>query len=74
MKEIFSGMLGKGRDASNNGDAFANMIPMMIIGNMLSGGKDNELGNFSDMFDLDFDKDETEDKDDTAESSSNKDK
>ena len=90
MKEIFSGMLGKGRDAGNNGDAFANMIPMMMIGNMLSGGKDNELGNFSDMFDLDFDndeiddknntaedssdKDETEDKDNTAESSSNKDK
>ena len=59
MKEIFSGMLGKG----SSSDAFANMIPMLMIGNMLSGNKDNELGNFSEMFDLDFDSDdETDDK------------
>ena len=57
MKEIFSGMLGKG----SSSDAFANMIPMLMIGNMLSGNKDNELGNFSEMFDLDFDSDDTED-------------
>ena len=59
MKEIFNGMLGKG----SSNDAFANMIPMLMIGNMLSGNKDNELGNFSEMFDLDFDSDdETDDK------------
>ena len=63
MKEIFSGMLGKGSSTGSSSDAFANMIPMLMIGNMLSGNKDNELGNFSEMFDLDFDSDdETDDK------------
>ena len=61
MKEIFSGMLGKGASTGSSSDAFANMIPMLMIGNMLSGNKDNELGNFSEMFDLDLDSDDTED-------------
>ena len=61
MKEIFSGMLGKGSGTGSSSDAFANMIPMLMIGNMLSGNKDNELGNFSEMFDLDLDSDDTED-------------
>ena len=61
MKEIFSGMLGKGATTGSSSDAFANMIPMLMIGNMLSGNKDNELGNFSEMFDLDLDSDDTED-------------
>ena len=56
-------MLGKGSSTGSSSDAFANMIPMLMIGNMLSGNKDNELGNFSEMFDLDFDSDdETDDK------------
>ena len=61
MKEIFSGMLGKGGSTGSGSDAFANMIPMLMVGNMLSGNKDNDLGNFSEMFDLDLDSDDTED-------------
>ena len=54
-------MLGKGATTGSSSDAFANMIPMLMIGNMLNGNKDNELGNFSEMFDLDLDSDDTED-------------
>ena len=61
MKEIFSGMLGTGASTGSSSDASANMIPMLMIGNMLSGNKDNELGNCSEMFDLDLDSDDTED-------------
>lgn len=61
MKEIFSGMLGKGGSVGGNGDGFANMIPMLMMGNMLSGNKENDLGGFSEMFDLDLDSDDTED-------------
>ena len=67
MKEIFSGMLGKGSSTGSSSDAFANMIPMLMIGNMLSGNKDNELGNFSEMFDLDFDSDDEADDKNTDE-------
>ena len=67
MKEIFSGMLGKSGSTGSNSDAFANMVPMLMVGNMLSGNKDNELGNFSEMFDLDLDLDL--DSDDTEDSS-----
>ena len=36
---------------------------MMLMGNMFGGDKDSEFGNFSEMFDLDFDSDdETDDK------------
>lgn len=67
MKEIFSGMLGKGGSAGGNGDGFANIIPMLMMGNMLSGNKENDLGGFSEMFDLDLDSDS--DGDDTEDSS-----
>ena len=60
MKEMFGGMFGKSGDTGN---AFASMLPMMLMGNMFGGDKDSEFGNFSEMFDLDFDSDdETDDK------------
>ena len=54
MKEMFGGMLG-GSSAGSSNNPFGAMLPMMMMGNMLSGGKDNGIGDFSEMFDLDFD-------------------
>ena len=63
MKEMFGGMFGKSGNTGDTGNAFASMLPMMLMGNMFGGDKDSEFGNFSEMFDLDFDSDdETDDK------------
>ena len=67
MKEMFGGMFGKGDTAGNSGNAFAGMLPMMLMGNMFGGDKDSEFGNFSEMFDLDFDSDDETDDEDTDE-------
>lgn len=63
MKEMFGGMFGKNGSAGDTGNNFANMLPMMMMGNMFGGDKDSEFGNFSEMFDLDFDSDDETDED-----------
>lgn len=67
MKEMFGGMFGKSGNTGDTGNAFANMLPMMMMGNMFGGDKDSEFGNFSEMFDLDFDSDDEADDEDTKE-------
>lgn len=67
MKEMFGGMFGKSGSAGDTGNNFANMLPMMMMGNMFGGDKDSEFGNFSEMFDLDFDGDDEAADEDTDE-------
>lgn len=67
MKEMFGGMFGKSGNTGDTGNAFAGMLPMMLMGNMFGGDKDSEFGNFSEMFDLDFDSDDETDDEDTDE-------
>lgn len=67
MKEMFGGMFGKSSNTGDTGNAFAGMLPMMLMGNMFGGDKDSEFGNFSEMFDLDFDSDDETDDEDTDE-------
>lgn len=67
MKEMFGGMFGKSSNTGDTGNAFAGMLPMMLMGNMFGGDKDSEFGNFSEMFDLDFDGDDETDDEDTDE-------
>ena len=68
MKEMFGGMFGK---SGSGNDSFGGMLPMMMMGNMFGGGKDSEFGDFSEMFDLDFDS-ETEDEDSEADTDETK--
>lgn len=66
MKEVFGGMLG-GKNGGAADGGFGAMVPMMMMGNMFGGGKDSEFGDFSEMFDLDFDSEDGDDEDtDTA--------
>lgn len=66
MKEMVGGMLGKSNSGGTGGNAFAGILPMMMMGHMFGGNKDDENCDFfSEMFDLDFDNDEADDADET---------
>ncbi len=61
LKEIMGGMLGGSRNSGSD-NPLAGMLPMMMMGNMFGGDKDGGLGDFTEMFDLDFDGEDEEDK------------
>jgi hypothetical protein len=61
LKEMMGGMLGGSRNSGSD-NPLASMLPMMMMGNMFSGNKDGGLDDFSEMFDLDFDGEDEEDK------------
>ena len=61
MNEMIGGMLGGSRNSGSD-NPLAGMLPMMMMGNMFGGDKDGGLGDFTEMFDLDFDGEDEEDK------------